>query len=199
MRWRWAAVLLNIIGGGETVFVAVSYSLVTDATPAALRYAPTGIHILAIGSCTNRLSRSTIFYWLIAAPLIGSLLGGPLTYLAMQRGEWFTLMLSISLQIVIFICTFFIKETLHRKPAPKDDESESAPNQSVKEMLKSPFVNTALCIRTLFWANTKLCMLFIISFFGSLGKFMARLLLRQYVAKKFHLTWAEVSITTQPA
>ncbi len=117
-----------------------------------------------------------------------------MTYLAMQRGEWFTLLLALGLHVVVFICTFFVRETLKRHPDPAHDESNAAPSKSLKEALKAPLTTTALSIRTLFWANTKLSILFFVMFFGSVGKYMSRLLLRQYVAKRFHFTWAEVSI-----
>ncbi|KAK3185970.1 hypothetical protein K4F52_005193 [Lecanicillium sp. MT-2017a] len=178
IRLIWAACMLDFVGGGQSVFETLSYTMVSDATPVSMR--------------------STTFFWLSAAIMVGRIVSGPLTLFAMDRGEWFTLRLSIAIYILIGLASFLVKETHERRGKESesemaDDEAASRSKDKFAVFVKGPVVEAWTSTRTLFASDKKVAALLSAILFTAVGKFVTKLLLRQYIAKRFHFTWAKAS------
>lgn len=187
------------MGGGQAVFEMLSYAMVSDAAPVSMRcvygYEEPPHNMLIC-------NRSTTFFWLSAAIMVGRIVAGPLTLFAMDRGEWFALRLSIAIYILIILASFFVKETHERRGRESesevmDDEAASPSKNKFAVFVKGPVVEAWTSTRTLFASDKKVAALLSAILFTSVGKFVTKLLLRQYIAKGFHFTWAKVSLALQ--
>lgn len=143
---------------------------------------------------TSLLS-STVFFYISAIALVGKLVGSPLTYAAMSRGNWFAVYTGMGFSTGATLATFFLPSTDNIKPVESRDADCSPVGDGSLPHLKTDYFDgvkkAAALIQTMFWENKQLGMLLSTFLFTSLGKSVP-IILMQYMTKRFQWTWAEV-------
>lgn len=132
--------------------------------------------------------------------MVGQGLSGPLTYLAMQRGEWFAECLGLGLMTLCLVGTLLSPET-----RPPRSEAQSTDRSHVCDAIEQPAKMsshvTALfnrCRESLFsiWnvlSNKPRLILLITAWFFSASSMYVPVIDQQYVTKRFGWSWAQVS------
>ncbi|EGX96882.1 adenylate cyclase, putative [Cordyceps militaris CM01] len=180
VRFIWLQGVFFLLGGGASTYGALLYTIASDISSEAYR----ATAILYLGTATHA----------------ATLLGGPVTYLAMQRGAWFALYLGIALWLLVFVLTAMIPET--RSDAAVRRARESALQEDVgptkhawwdvRPLVSSVIKQTKMVTQVIFLNNATLGILLFSTVFTTLGS-AGGTLQQQYAAKRFGWTLAETS------
>lgn len=183
VRAVWLQGVFFLLGGGASTYGALLYTIATDISSEAHR----ATAILALGAANHA----------------ASLLGGPVTYFAMQRGAWFALWLGVAVWLLVFVLTAMIPET--RSDAAVRRARENALQQEagdpgaakhawwdVRPLVSSVIAQTKMVTNVIFLSNATLGVLLFSTVFTTLGSAGA-ILQQQYAAKRFGWTMAETS------
>lgn len=182
VRLVWLQGVFFLLGGGASTYGALLYTIATDISSDAYRAAA----ILGLGTATHA----------------GQLLGGPVTYLAMQRGPWFAVWLGVAVWLLVLVLTALIPETRSdaavrraRESALQEDDDAGAMKHAwwdVRPLVSSAISQTKMVANVIFLNNATLGLLLFSTVFTTLGK-AGDTLQQQYAAKRFGWTLAETS------
>ncbi|OJZ79635.1 hypothetical protein ASPFODRAFT_148805 [Aspergillus luchuensis CBS 106.47] len=177
LRLIWLGAALTLVGGGPLVTTTMLFLIASDVTSEA--------------------HRSTSFFYLSAIPLIGQLLAAPLTYAAMAKGNWFSVLLGFGGLVVSTLAILVTPETHSMRHSDSCDDYRSSvdytsPPLGVRALVVSVSRQAAVSVRTVFWSN-KLSLLLMNFLFTSISESIPPILM-QYVTKRFQWTWAEAAL-----
>lgn len=123
----------------------------------------------------------------------------------MKRGPWFSSYISIACNLVAFLLTLYIPETMNiMNPQNRSSENNNAtaedlPTQSIAKfttLFKSSFLSSARhgikSLRIIVWDNKRLSVVLFSTLFTRSGSY-TNVLLMQYIAKRYSMKWSEVS------
>ncbi|KAK2600216.1 hypothetical protein QQS21_005012 [Conoideocrella luteorostrata] len=184
IRLIWlVAVIATAIGGGISILEALILTIASDvSTPK---------------------QRTNIFFYFGASTVATPLLGNPLAYLAMEKGgPWLTSCIGCACNVAAFLLILAVPETINVKNVPDQDvtnSSASLPTNDASylrlrwdEAILSA-KNALKCLRAVVWDNKKLSLILISTLFTKIGAYV-NLILLQYIAKRFSLSWAEANL-----
>lgn len=141
-----------------------------------------------------------MFFYLVAADLVGNLVGAPATFYLMKYGPWTATAVGYSLYISRFLVLVFLCQDLRRDKYANDDErlfredadkgAAAAAFSTIRNPLHVIRQTYHACVK-IFSANRKLGILLTTLLFSDLSKY-ANILFNQYVAKRFDWSWSQV-------
>ncbi|OJZ80075.1 hypothetical protein ASPFODRAFT_148312 [Aspergillus luchuensis CBS 106.47] len=177
LRLIWLGAVLTLVGGGPLVTTAVLLVIASDVT--------------------SQEHRSTSFFYLSAIPLIGQLLAAPLTYAAMAKGNWFSVLLGFGGLVVSTLTILVAPETRGMRHSDSCDEYRSSVDHAsstvgVGARIVRACRQATVSIRGMFWGN-QIGLLLWTFLFTSIGANIPPILM-QYVTKQFQWTWAEAAL-----
>ncbi|KAF4511925.1 hypothetical protein G6O67_001122 [Ophiocordyceps sinensis] len=172
LRSVWLAAMWTLVGGGPFVFSAVVFAIASDVSTEA--------------------QRSATFFHLAAAIIGGQLVAGPLAFLAMARGPWFSVLLGVGCLSTAVLVALGFPET--RQKASENDDDDYPPSLDPGPGLSPAALRrAAMSIRRLFWDNKRLGLLLFSLVFTTLGRYIS-VILAQYTTKRFHWSWSEAAL-----
>ncbi|KAK0651109.1 major facilitator superfamily domain-containing protein [Cercophora newfieldiana] len=174
LRLIWLSNLGGLLGGGPVVFNSMLFTMIADISTDA--------------------QRSTAFFYIGTVLMGGLAVAQPITYLAMQRGKWFTFGLSVILMGVSTVVAFCVPETLDKKAAARVDPVPlNKESVGLLARLRDASVHTLRVIRWLFWEQKLVGFLLLSLTFEVFGKTVVGIQ-KQYISKRYHLSFAEASL-----
>ncbi|USP74907.1 hypothetical protein yc1106_02181 [Curvularia clavata] len=113
LQLTWFSSAFLVIGGGAFVAMAIGLTMISDVAPAE--------------------KRTTLFLYLTACVLVAEMVAPMIASKLMDNGDWLPLLLALAAQIVGFVATLFIPETLHMRnmEEPKASDNQHAEVQPV--------------------------------------------------------------------
>lgn len=136
--------------------------------------------------------RANAFFIVKTGSIVGGLIGRPLTYYALKNGGLFTVYCGIGMIVFTLLLAFIFPET-RPKNLSKPAEASTPPNPTgLFAHATSELTKTLTILRKLCWDDKTTGTLLLGSFFSDLGTFIVRIILLQYISKRFDYTWAEV-------
>lgn len=106
LQWTWVSTAFYFVGGGPMVAVAVVMTMLADVTPPR--------------------KKTAVFLYATAVVLVCEIVGPLLASKLMQKGDWLPLFLSLGVQQVGVVVSFFCPETLKKgeRPEPRENSVE---------------------------------------------------------------------------
>ncbi|KAK8144800.1 hypothetical protein G3M48_005338 [Beauveria asiatica] len=180
LRLVWLQGSFFLLGGGASTYMALLYTIASDISSEAYR-------------ATAILYLGTAFH-------AATLLGGPVTYFAMQRGARFAFGLGIGFWVLVLALTTVIPETRSdaavrraRADGLRDDvDATKHAWWDIRPLAWDLVRQTSMVTRIIFLNNATLGILLFSTVFSTLGK-AGDNLKQQYAAKRFGWTMAETS------
>lgn len=180
IRLIWLQGVFLLLGGGMSTYGALLFTIATDISTEAYR--------------------ATALLYLGTASHLASLLGGPISYFAMQRGAWFGTYLGLFLWIMLLFLTAVIPETRSNAAVKKAREAvlqsklDAAEHAwwDVRPLARSTVEQTKMVVNVIFLNNATLGILLLSTIFTTLGR-SGSSLQKLYATKRFGWTVAETS------
>jgi hypothetical protein len=170
LRMLWAAWLFTVVGGGASVIVATTFSMLTDLT--------------------TEKERATVFLYLAVAILVGQAISVPLASVIMDKfGTTTAIMIGYFVGLVSCFMTILTKETTPKAKAMTDDEQslpESADAGQTPEDWRARLTKVISSTAT-FVLQSKSLIALILSFFVHALGTSANSIIVQYASKRFSL------------
>jgi hypothetical protein len=117
----------------------------------------------------------------------------------MPIGEWYAISIALGFQVLGLATGFFIPETLVVKneasdaDSPRDRRSMTAKIRSgSQDLLTKSFQS----LRDIFWSDTTITLFVLSLLFIDVGEDIGSIITKQYAAKRFHLSWPEVTLSS---
>ncbi|KAF4504262.1 hypothetical protein G6O67_008435 [Ophiocordyceps sinensis] len=186
LRLVWLGAMFTSVGGGPFVLSAMIFAIANDVS--------------------NEAQRSFIFFYLAAATIGGELIAGPVAYLAMTRGAWFSVFMGAGCLSAAILVALAFPETRNkaaRDESTRDDGDGDQPENSpslrlfrcagLRACSKLALKQATTSVRSYFWDDKRLGLLLFSLVFTSLGKFIS-VILMQYTTKRFHWSWSEAAL-----
>ncbi|KAI0141636.1 major facilitator superfamily transporter [Xylariaceae sp. FL1272] len=164
----WATCLGSLIGGGNTVLLAIILSMISDAT--------------------KEEERAVEFMRLHVASLCGNFLSPTLAALVMQSiGPWPSPWIGIALLFSAAVAFMFLPETLRHKrnPPPPAPEPSRADTSTLGSKVSSAFDDIRESLRML--KSPSLVLLILTALSGPPMVFSTTNFMNQFVSKRYHI------------
>lgn len=177
----WATPLFQILGGGPQIATSMAFTMISDVFPLA--------------------QRSSVFFLLSAAILLGEILATPLSAFAMSWTPWFPFLAGVVFEIIGLVSAFALCETMPSQPDRPDHDD--APHQRTQTRSSGEHSKLSATIMQ-FWPNfgkdrrrlqiVSNMLLVTGSFFlASIGREALQFVI-QFASKKFAWTIAQASL-----
>ncbi|KAK3191038.1 hypothetical protein K4F52_002988 [Lecanicillium sp. MT-2017a] len=178
--WMWLTAFINFFGGGPAVFSAMAFTMISEVVP--------------------KSQRATVYLYVGAGPTLGIILSGPLAYVYMGLGHWFTAGMGLLGYVIVISVTMCIPETIVENKhageelvAGPDDAEDTGRLTRIWHSVVSAFLNTIQSLRVVFLQDKKLGLLVLGSLFADLGTSLFNLLM-QYATKRLNLQYREANL-----
>lgn len=189
-----AAALFTLIGGGGSAYWAAMDAMLCDIIPSEHRY---GLLISSRSILADKLNRTSALFWNIAIQFMGNFVGGFVGYAVLRQGAAFAFLCGIGALLVLLLLSFVLPETLKRdKKQIADQQGQKGPLSvsKVTQQVLASLKESAGSLRSVLIDNPRLRIAFLVWTFAAPGTYTYSIFM-QYVAKRYHFSWAEVKYT----
>ncbi|KAK0732543.1 major facilitator superfamily domain-containing protein [Apiosordaria backusii] len=183
LRFIWLDCLFLFIGGGTTVLSAVLYTIVSDIS--------------------TESQRSTTFFYLGSAVMGGALVANPITYLAMQKGLWFSVFTGLICLAATTLLAFCIPQTLCERssiaipePEAPSDRQHDQKGYTLRRLvchIQAGLSQTSRTAQWMFLEQRLVGLLLFSIMLEVLGRDVV-IVTMQYVTKRLEISWAEAGL-----
>lgn len=169
-------------------------AMLCDIIPSEHRYDPLNPSRYTPADKSNRTSA---LFWNIAIQYMGNFVGGFVGYALLRQGAAFAFLCGIGALIFLLLLSFVLPETLKRdKQQVSDQQGQKAPLSvsKVTQQVVASLKESAHSLRSVLVDNPRLRIAFLVWTFAAPGSYTYNIFM-QYVAKRYHFSWAEVTHT----